>query len=148
MKQENKIPDSAAYWRECFSSSRDRVIILPRSPLSMFIYWEWTALRTSLFKTGKLDATVKLKLLYADSNTLAVEYSKPWDTLKMYIQPPQAGRSYYALLEILNSTGAHQTTLTSNTIVIPSGMPASAAEGYIPSSGERMVFLPSSMEGK
>ncbi|MDD4003740.1 MAG: DUF4912 domain-containing protein [Elusimicrobiaceae bacterium] len=138
--------DAKTYWNESLGSARDRLIILPRGPQSMFVYWEWTAARSALFRAGKLDPAVKIRLFFAGANSPAAEYARPWDTLKMYIEPPQRGRQYYAMLEINSPGGGHHTHLNSNTILIPSGFPAGAPEDYVPSSGERMLCMPSSME--
>lgn len=146
-QNQNYTPDAKTYWSESLASARDRLIILPRGPRSMLVYWEWTAVRAGLFRSGKLDCTVKIRLLYAGGNSPAAEYSCPWDGLKMYVQPPQTGRSYYAILEVLNSGGGHHTHLNSNTVLIPAGFPAGMPANYIPSSGERMLCMPSSMEG-
>lgn len=138
--------DAATYWNESLSSARDRLIILPRGPRSMLLYWEWTAVRSGLFRSGKLDPTVLIRLLFSGTNDPAAEYRCKWDGLKMYVEPPQPGRQYYALLEVNNSGGGHHTHLTSNTVLIPAGFPAGSPDNYSPSSGERMICMPSSME--
>lgn len=120
-------------WLDCFKSERDRLVLLPRSPSSIFAYWEWTPSRTEEFRNSSLNGELILKLFNAEDKTPAegspaavcvAEFPCMWDSLKMYIKPPERGQDYYAALFIRTAAGDFQTLLKSNTVQVPAGKPA------------------------
>lgn len=121
-------------WLDCFKSERDRLVLLPRSPSSIFAYWEWTPSRTEAFRNSSLKGELILKLFNAEDKTPATEFPCMWDSLKMYIKPPERGRDYYAALFIRTASGDFQTLLKSNTVQVPAGKPAGTSDS-VPGTG-------------
>ena len=124
--------ETPVHWHEFFRSAKDRLVLIPRSPKSILLYWEWTTAKTSLFKKGTLAPDLLIKIMDADTKKPVCEVKLHWDTLKTYIEPPVKGKYYYAVAYISNSSGRIQTLLESNTVLVPGGTPLD--KDSIPSS--------------
>lgn len=126
----------AKQWESSFCSSKDRFVLVPRSPSSILSYWEWTVKRADMFRSGVLSTEILLKLFCAKSGQQKLEIKARWDTLKLYLTAPAPGLYYKGSLSFFTADGKPQSSLDSNIIQQPGGVPASGAD-YIPSSEER-----------
>ncbi len=125
---ENQQPLLNADWLNCFNSDKNRLVILPLSPVSIFVYWQWTASKTEFFRGNPAQNACVLRLFNAETKTQAAEFKCRWDGLKLYLEPPQETRRYYASLCVIDAGGTAQTLLESNVITLPYGGQAGELE--------------------
>ena len=125
-------------WENCLFSDRDRLVLFARNPKSLFTYWEWSAAKAKTFEAEPDKGELILRFFYADTKNPAFEIPCRWNQLYAYLEPPQPGKSYFAVLCQKNSGEETQNLLYSNTINIPLGHPAQVAGDFPPSSGERI----------
>lgn len=100
-------------------SLKDRLVILPKNPNSIFVFWQWTESRTGAFSSGELKEEIMIKLYYDEDKTLAGEYSFRWDRFKVYLKPPRQGKFYYAVAVVYAGKETAETAMESNVIEIP-----------------------------
>lgn len=129
--------DPAQQWRAMLASSKDRFFLLPRNPSSMLAYWEWTAKKADLFKSGVLSPEISIKLYSVRTGEQSAEIKTRWDALKLYVQTPAPGCYYRGALSYFTADGKPQSSLDSNTVQIPAGA-SDADRDFLPSSEERM----------
>ena len=76
-----------------------------------------------LFEKGILAPEITIKLMSAEHRLPVAQFRAQWNGLKLYIEPQDSGKYYYAALHIFNISGDLQTVLESNTVLVPRGRP-------------------------
>ncbi|HBA61118.1 MAG TPA: hypothetical protein DCZ92_09925 [Elusimicrobia bacterium] len=105
----------------CVLPPEDRLVLLPKNPGVLFLFWQFSASRAEAFRASALGAEVELRLFYSEDKAQASSRRAAWDSFKGYLEVPAQGRTYTAALYALRN-GEWEKFLESN----PAASPASA----------------------
>jgi len=106
-----------------FSLSNDKVYLLVRNPSSVFICWTWSRARAEVFEAPGCDPQIVVRLSAAGDKVPVVEQAVPWNAGKLYMTPPEEGRTYTAAIYARNKDGVQEKLLESNAALTPVSSP-------------------------
>ena len=99
--------------------SEDRLVLLPKNPGILFVFWQFSSGRAETFLSGALEPEVELRLAYADDNSPAAAHKAGWQAGRAYLAVPAQGRTYQAALYARRG-GNWEKLLESNQAAAPS----------------------------
>jgi hypothetical protein len=117
--------------KTAFVPSNDKVYLLPKNPLAVFICWTWSRSRAEAFQTQAYNPEIIIRLFAADDKALMVEAAARWNAGKIYMKPPVEGRTYTAAVCARKKGGSQEKMLESNAVATPVSAPRQAlSAGY------------------
>ncbi len=97
----------------------ERLVLLVKNPGKIFVFWVWNKTKTENFLNKDFEKEVTLKFYYAQERSFACQKTLSWDKFKEYVDIPQKGKDYYAIMHIKTSSGEVIQMMESNTITVP-----------------------------
>ncbi|MEA3307835.1 MAG: DUF4912 domain-containing protein [Elusimicrobiota bacterium] len=97
----------------------ERLVLLVKNPNKIFVFWQWDKVKTNNFQNKDFKEDIILKFYYAQERSFACEKVLSWDKFKEYMDIPQKGKDYYAIMYAQNSSGEIIQLMESNTITMP-----------------------------
>lgn len=96
----------------------DRLVLLPKNPLTFFVFWQFSAGRAESFRLASFSPEIELRLCYADDKTHASTHKAQWQAGRAYLPVPARGGNCEAALYALRN-GAWERLLDSNQASAP-----------------------------
>ncbi len=100
-------------------SFRESLVLLVKNPCKVFVFWSWNKAKTENFLNNNFKKKIILKLYYAQEKSIASQKTLSWDKLKEYMDIPQKGKDYYAVMHAQTQSGEVIQLMESNTISVP-----------------------------
>ncbi len=100
-------------------SFHESLVLLVKNPCKVFVFWSWNKAKTENFLNKEFKKDIILKLYYAQEKSFASQKILSWDKLKEYMDIPQKGKDYYAVMHAQTESGEVIQLMESNTISVP-----------------------------
>ncbi|MBU2529938.1 MAG: DUF4912 domain-containing protein [Elusimicrobia bacterium] len=97
----------------------ERLVLLVKNPTKIFVFWRWNKAKTENFLNKNFKKEVILKFYYAPERSFACQKSLKWDKFKEYMDIPQKGKDYYAIMHAETEEGEVIQLMESNVITVP-----------------------------
>jgi hypothetical protein len=107
----------------------DKLVLLPKNPGSLFVFWSFSSSRGDQFRAASLGAEVELRLFRADDKTQVSSSKAGWEKGGAYLAAPAHGGTYAAALYVLRG-GEWERVLESNQAASPAAAGSAQDRAY------------------
>ncbi|MCG2725737.1 MAG: DUF4912 domain-containing protein [Elusimicrobia bacterium] len=111
-------------------SFSERLVLLVKNPGKIFVFWRWNKAKTENFLNKDFKKDIILKFYYAQERSFACQKILSWNKFKEYVDIPQKGKNYYAVMHAQTSSGKDIQLLESNIISVPGTESAEVTNTY------------------
>lgn len=109
--------------------TEDKLVLLPKNPDSLFVFWSFSASRAEMFQTSSAGSEIEVRLFRADDNSQVSVAKAQWDKFGAYLPAQRNGGLYSAALYVLRG-GEWERVLESNQTAAPAAAGASEDRAY------------------
>lgn len=109
--------------------AEDRLVLLPKNPKTVFIFWQFSAGRTEAFRSGAFSAEIELRLACVDDSTIISAVKAGWQAGRCYAAVPAQGKTYQVSLYAFRN-GAWEKLMESNQAAAPAAAGMAEERAY------------------